>query len=498
MKFFTKGFSQARLIFTVGLTTLVLVFGIISYDRHIGTLVAGGGHNMSGWAWSDTIGWISFNSLNDGSAYDYGVNVAGGDPDSEEPLTGDMSGYAWSDNIGWISFNCAIGGECFAPGENSFPAGSEFQGPARVTANKMTGWARACSVFSNANGCSGPLAADDIRGGWDGWISLSGLSPAYGIEYSPLTKKFGDFNDASKTYAWGDTNIGWINFQPRQCAEGEDPSLCGVILGSPRLGISCIVDDYGVTVSGMQPTWTAIPRGGSGNYSFSWTPTVSNCDAGATPLSGASGRVMQTTCTNGGTSPVVVNATVTVSDGVNTPVTSASCANVRGGTGVVINQPQAGFTVQTNKPVDVSFAGGLTSATTTPFAIVTVVPFAPPNPDFDKDVTLRKAYTSNPDYQEILSRLGLADSDIVFQWSRDISNPAAWNAPQDNTLKKNGNASFNSYSQGVSLMVHFKKKPKVNGIFQLPIRGEGSGGSYTAHGYLTVRIEGAKSSIKEK
>src|SRR5205823_5267182 len=62
--------------------------------------------NVHGYAWSDTIGWISMN-CNEGSssassdcgASMYGVNV--------DPQTGQFSGHAWSDNVGWISFNSA-------------------------------------------------------------------------------------------------------------------------------------------------------------------------------------------------------------------------------------------------------------------------------------------------------------------------------------------------------------------------------------------------------
>src|SRR3989344_3175772 len=55
--------------------------------------------NVSGFVWSENIGWISLNSTRDGSATSYGVNIS--------PMTGTgiFSGYAWSENIGWISFN---------------------------------------------------------------------------------------------------------------------------------------------------------------------------------------------------------------------------------------------------------------------------------------------------------------------------------------------------------------------------------------------------------
>ena len=46
---------------------------------------------MSGYAWSDTAGWINFSPANGG------VNIDSG---------GIFSGHAWGENIGWVVFNC--------------------------------------------------------------------------------------------------------------------------------------------------------------------------------------------------------------------------------------------------------------------------------------------------------------------------------------------------------------------------------------------------------
>lgn len=55
---------------------------------------------LSGYAWSDEYGWISFSGAN------YGVTI-----DSE----GTFSGYAWNTALGWISFNCADDTACSYP-----------------------------------------------------------------------------------------------------------------------------------------------------------------------------------------------------------------------------------------------------------------------------------------------------------------------------------------------------------------------------------------------
>jgi hypothetical protein len=55
---------------------------------------------ISGWAWNDTYGWISFWCGNGGTGCgvsNYRVTIDPG---------GNFQGYAWNDIIGWISFNC--------------------------------------------------------------------------------------------------------------------------------------------------------------------------------------------------------------------------------------------------------------------------------------------------------------------------------------------------------------------------------------------------------
>lgn len=55
------------------------------------------GAALRGWAYSDTIGWISFDSVTATSSVSYGVTV---------DASGELRGFAWSQAIGWISMNC--------------------------------------------------------------------------------------------------------------------------------------------------------------------------------------------------------------------------------------------------------------------------------------------------------------------------------------------------------------------------------------------------------
>jgi len=135
--------------------------------------------NVSLWAWSENIGWISFNCNNTNycSTVDYGVNI--------DPSTGYFSGYAWSDNIGWITFNetdlsgCPVS-PCRAWVNLSCPGG---QCP-------VYGWAKVVAH----------------NGDWPGgWIRLRDTNYGVWIDPSLTPAEF-------KGWAWSDLNIGWISF----------------------------------------------------------------------------------------------------------------------------------------------------------------------------------------------------------------------------------------------------------------------------------------------
>lgn len=137
---------------------------------------AGASENVSGFAWSENVGWISLNSTSDGSATSYGVNIS--------PLTGTgiFSGYAWSENVGWITFNSGELSSC--------PSGT-CNAQVDWASGKVTGWARVLSQTG------------------DGWIKLSddsiGVWNGKGVKITS-----GKFSG----YAWGSDSVGWIDFAP--------------------------------------------------------------------------------------------------------------------------------------------------------------------------------------------------------------------------------------------------------------------------------------------
>jgi len=210
----------------------------------IGVVAFAQTQTLSGWAWSDNIGWISM------SGPLYGVAVNSG--------TGAFSGYAWSDNIGWISFNAADVSGC--PISSCAPT-------LNMATGVVTGWARACAGTNNGN-CAGGSRTD----GWDGWISLRGASPDYGVVVDGST--FGG-------WAWGSAVIGWISFNSTPVAGGgvsgggSDWGVSwGGYAGVIPLVASCSGSPDPVEVD-QTVIWSALVSGGQTPYSYSWSGDAS-------------------------------------------------------------------------------------------------------------------------------------------------------------------------------------------------------------------------------
>lgn len=190
-------------------------------------------HNVSGWAWSGTTGWISTNCNFDptlcvGPAGDYGLDI-----DS----LGNVTGWAWSSLAGWICFGSTCNGAAGVPatGTPSSPASAAdhycpgFVPCARYDTNdnQLHGWAYVISQTDGTN--------------YRGWISLNctdvGTNTASphacpGADYAvtfdeAATQAAGEFYG----YAWngnGDmTGNGWLKFgcaQPHGSCAGADGS----------------------------------------------------------------------------------------------------------------------------------------------------------------------------------------------------------------------------------------------------------------------------------
>jgi len=96
--------SAGEVSLDCGTTSIGDICGTSDYK-----VINDGQGNLSGWAWNDQYGWISFCGGNSTSncpgTVPYRVLI-------DANSTGDFTNYAWNDVLGWISFNCSDPGVC--------------------------------------------------------------------------------------------------------------------------------------------------------------------------------------------------------------------------------------------------------------------------------------------------------------------------------------------------------------------------------------------------
>ncbi len=157
----------------------------------MGPAVAGTEHTVSGFAWADTVGWMSFNCTNvtsECAGSNYGVTI--------DPATGQFSGYAWSDNVGWVSFtrDATMGTPPAAP----FDGSENYSALWNKTTNAVTGWAKILAMgnggwlqFRNATidpataRITGWLWNGNTDGTGLGWVALTDVRVAQSVVNLP-------------------------------------------------------------------------------------------------------------------------------------------------------------------------------------------------------------------------------------------------------------------------------------------------------------------------
>lgn len=228
--------------------------------------------DVTGWAWSSNIGWISFNGAN------YGVTLE---------ADGDLVGYAWANprdpigpdgdpkfnNIGWIKFNP----------EGPYPGTPNESAHLDETTGAVTGWARACAAAPTPGSCNGGVGTNANANDWDGWIKLSGNK----IDGNPWTESVRavKVNDAVRSltgYAWGSEVVGWIDFSPGYSGAVPPGEVCDptkeVCVDDPNtdnLAVNCYsnANNGQVVLSGssVSVNWTAqLLKYGTPDYTYTW------------------------------------------------------------------------------------------------------------------------------------------------------------------------------------------------------------------------------------
>ncbi|MFA6397440.1 MAG: hypothetical protein WDK96_01150 [Candidatus Paceibacterota bacterium] len=192
--------------------------------------------NVYGEAWSQNIGWISFNNCN---------NPMGSNPDCsngnvpygvEINSQNELSGYAWSSNIGWVKF----GGLSSFPTDgvpNSWRTGAYFD----PDTNTVVGFAKAINGSND---------------GWDGWILFGNPDStepiAFGPDTPPLTDPDLEVMKATGTHmGWGSYVVGWVDFSNMKIATGGAADL--QISASPS---SITFSNNTTTLTWQSPTST--------------------------------------------------------------------------------------------------------------------------------------------------------------------------------------------------------------------------------------------------
>lgn len=238
----------------------------------------GSGVPLRGWAWTDTIGWISFNCRdNDTDANcknngrDYWVGV--------EENNGQLSGYAWSDNVGWIDFGPSDTSVAIADLNTSFlancPASCDLPSWTcsscyNSSSRKFFGWARV-------------LAEADSNDSYDtGWIKLDSLI-IDGTDFGSKVSKFNNDDDELDVatglpkggapwgdlsgWAWNGANanlgsnstsgIGWISFNCNNPNAGGCVNSQYQVTGRPKdLGDLHIQRTEGNESYGLNVDWS--------------------------------------------------------------------------------------------------------------------------------------------------------------------------------------------------------------------------------------------------
>lgn len=191
---------------------------------------------MTGWAWSENIGWISFNSKNcDANKDGQSDGTPSGCPAAGTPMTqygvtrqsnGDLTGYAWSEHIGWIKF------------DPSGPYPGSPNRSARVpNVGAASGWFRA--IASDAS--------------WDGWMKFDS-----GGNYGSGVSLGGSQGTTLQGYGWGSDVVGWIHMS----GVTQSGNAYGINIGGGQ------VSNLTADVSGPGITCAANPQ-----PSISWTYT---------------------------------------------------------------------------------------------------------------------------------------------------------------------------------------------------------------------------------
>ena len=262
--FFSK---KASLFFCIFLWIACVLFALPAH--------AAQDDRFSGWAWSENIGWISFNCTNTNSCgtVDYGVTVFG------NGAVQSLSGWAWAPNVGWIDFSQG----------SMVAANRSLTGKAVVYSTIQEPYCNSSDPYqTNPSGtvgvAAGSFSCTDISedDGWNGVIDLSLTSP---IPFGPVADATDDTADGwdwpddqfylMDGYAWSGLVLGWTSFS---C---QTTSSCGTV------GYGVFIDPFFFSFSADKGLTTTDKVDYEGSFNHIWTLSpdneISTCIASGGP-----------------------------------------------------------------------------------------------------------------------------------------------------------------------------------------------------------------------
>lgn len=189
---------------------------------------------LTGWAWSENIGWLSVNSKNcDANNDGLSDGTPSGCPSAGTPIAqyavtrqanGDLTGYAWSEHIGWVRFDPS----------GPYP-GSPNKSSRVPNVGAASGWFRALATDSS----------------WDGWMKFDS-----GGNYGSGVTLGGPQGTTLQGYAWGSDVVGWIH-------------MSGTTQGGNAYGVS--IPGGSVTNLTSDTTSSGVVCSANPQPSVSWT-----------------------------------------------------------------------------------------------------------------------------------------------------------------------------------------------------------------------------------
>lgn len=180
-----------RFVKEIGIAIAILAAAtLVQVAGPVRQVEAGASDNLGGFAWGggattngagyEGIGWVSFNNLSDGATTStYGVNLPASD--------GNITGYAWSEHYGWLSFNTADLSNCPSGTCAAYTQGSAIKGWSRIlsiseagaNAGGWSGWVSLSGAAQDGSPYGVSVSSPNLSGyGWSdelGWIDFSGV-----------------------------------------------------------------------------------------------------------------------------------------------------------------------------------------------------------------------------------------------------------------------------------------------------------------------------------